>query len=159
MPAGKPSIQINSGARDARRLSTLLEVSQALSGTLNLKAAMHRVLATLVRHHGVVRGMIVLQREGELRIEASEGFEDRARSVVYRLGEGVTGWAIGEDGRGDDAKDALSLYDKLERAILPLYYEDRPRWIGVMKGAISKNGPLFNSHRMMRRYATDAYLR
>jgi starch phosphorylase len=28
----------------------------------------------------------------------------------------------------------------------------------VMKGAISKNGSYFSSHRMMRRYATEAYL-
>src|SRR5215510_6184150 len=31
-------------ASETRRLSTLLEVSQALSGTLNLKASLHRVL-------------------------------------------------------------------------------------------------------------------
>jgi starch phosphorylase len=29
----------------------------------------------------------------------------------------------------------------------------------VMKGAISKNASYFNSHRMMRRYATEAYIR
>jgi starch phosphorylase len=28
-----------------------------------------------------------------------------------------------------------------------------------MKGAISKNASYFNSHRMMRRYATEAYAR
>lgn len=32
-------------------------------------------------------------------------------------------------------------------------------WIKVMKGAISKNASYFNSHRMMRRYATEAYIR
>ena len=32
-------------------------------------------------------------------------------------------------------------------------------WIRVMKGAISKNASYFNSHRMMRRYATEAYIR
>ena len=68
-------------ARDARRLSTLLEVSQALSGSLNLKASMQRVLTILVRHHGVVRGMLTLLRDGELHVEAAEGFEERARSV------------------------------------------------------------------------------
>ena len=41
--------------REARRLSTLLEVSQALSGTLNLKSALHRVLEILARHHGAIR--------------------------------------------------------------------------------------------------------
>lgn len=72
--------------------------------------------------------------------------------------EGVTGWAIGSGGRGDG--DAEALYDKLERVVLPLYYgdsRDGRGWIQVMKGAISKNGSYFSSHRMMRRYATEAY--
>ena len=72
--------------------------------------------------------------------------------------EGVTGWAIG-DGRVETASnDARSLYDKLEQRVLPLYYEDRAKWTYVMKSAISRNGSLFNSHRMMRRYAAEAYL-
>ncbi|HEU4625388.1 MAG TPA: alpha-glucan family phosphorylase [Steroidobacteraceae bacterium] len=62
--------------------------------------------------------------------------------------EGVTGWAI---------DDATSLYDKLERVILPLY-RDKAGWVRVMLGAIAKNAAYFNSHRMMRRYATEAYL-
>lgn len=74
--------------------------------------------------------------------------------------EGVTGWAIGTgDAAGDDAE---ALYDKLERVVLPLYYraaDARGAWIKVMKGAISKNASYFNSHRMMRRYGTEAYLR
>jgi starch phosphorylase len=64
--------------------------------------------------------------------------------------EGVTGWAI---------EDAASLYDKLEQVVLPLYYDDRAGWLNVMKGAIGKNASCFNSHHMMRRYATEAYLR
>jgi hypothetical protein len=32
-------------------------------------------------------------------------------------------------------------------------------WVDVMKGAISKNAIYFNSLKMMRRYATEAYLR
>jgi starch phosphorylase len=43
--------------------------------------------------------------------------------------------------------------------VLPLYYGNRAGWIAVMKGAISKNAYFFNSHRMMRRYSSDAYLR
>ena len=84
MPAAKLGADANTATRDARRLSTLLEVSQALSGTLNLKAAMQRVLEILIRHHGVVRGMVTLLRDGELHVEAVEGFEDRARSVRYQ---------------------------------------------------------------------------
>ena len=70
--------------------------------------------------------------------------------------EGVTGWAVGE---GGSANHAAALYEKLERTVLPLYYDDRAGWIQVMKGAITKTASFFNSHRMMRRYASDAYLR
>jgi starch phosphorylase len=69
--------------------------------------------------------------------------------------EGVTGWAIG-DGADDPGADARSLYDKLERVVLPLF-ASRADWMKVMKGAISRNASLFHSHRMMRRYAADAY--
>jgi len=98
MPAAKPGADATAAARDARRLSTLLEMSQALSGTLNLKSAMQRVLATLIRHHSVVRGMVTLLKDGELLVEAAEGFEDRARTVRFKLGEGITGKVV-ESGR------------------------------------------------------------
>ncbi|HKC56650.1 MAG TPA: sigma 54-interacting transcriptional regulator [Vicinamibacterales bacterium] len=91
MPAAKPGPDATIASRDARRLSTLLEVSQALSGTLNLKSSMQRVLQILIRHHGVVRGMVTLLREGELHVEAIEGFDDRARTVSFKVGEGITG--------------------------------------------------------------------
>src|SRR3954462_13097885 len=94
MPAAKPGPDSTTAARDARRLSTLLEISQALSGTLNLKAALQRVLGTLMRQHSVVRGMITLLREGELHVEAVDGFEDRARTIRIKLGEGITGKVV-----------------------------------------------------------------
>lgn len=74
--------------------------------------------------------------------------------------EGQTGWAIESTNAYDG--DARALYDKLERTVLPLYRGrdgDRSGWLRVMKGAISINASYFNSHRMMRRYATEAYLR
>src|SRR4051812_1972834 len=88
MSVAKPIQDGPTATRDARRLSTLLEVSQALSGTLNLKASMQRVLQILIRHHGVVRGTVTLLRDGELHVEASEGFDDRARAVSFKVGEG-----------------------------------------------------------------------
>lgn len=72
--------------------------------------------------------------------------------------EGVTGWAIGDGSQHNSQGDAVSLYEKLERTVLPLFYDDRRAWIAVMKGAIAKCASLFSSHRMMRRYAVDAYL-
>lgn len=74
--------------------------------------------------------------------------------------EGVTGWAIGSDGDGGSDEDhATALYDKLESTILPLYYTDPGRWRWMMKQAIGNVAYYFNSQRMMRRYATEAYLR
>lgn len=73
--------------------------------------------------------------------------------------EGVTGWAINGT---DSSQDGRSLYDKLENVVLPAFHRSRTDptpWVRLMKGVISKNGSYFNSHRMMRRYSTEAYLR
>jgi starch phosphorylase len=78
--------------------------------------------------------------------------------------EGETGWSIGESRRGtvessDWSKDASSLYEKLEHAILPLFYHDRDRFIDVMRHAIALNGSFFNTHRMVLEYVLKAYFR
>ncbi|HAD04123.1 MAG: alpha-glucan phosphorylase [Desulfuromonadales bacterium GWD2_61_12] len=79
--------------------------------------------------------------------------------------EGVTGWAIGPPpleksiSENHSDADANDLYDKLQRLIVPLYYQDRPGWVRVMKNAIGKNAYYFNTHVMMRRYVTEAYIR
>lgn len=74
--------------------------------------------------------------------------------------EGHTGWAIGDgNGVADHSRDAALLYEKLQNVVLPLYYDQPDRWAWMMKEAISRNGSYFNTHRMMRRYAAEAYLR
>jgi len=79
--------------------------------------------------------------------------------------EGFTGWSIGPapqeltPGADADARDSEDLYHKLEQSIIPLYYNDRHTWIRMMQNAIGKNAYYFNSHRMMRRYVTEAYIR
>ncbi len=79
--------------------------------------------------------------------------------------EGVTGWSIGPAPQGNSIdqnhtdEDVHDLYEKLENTILPLYYEDRPGWIRVMKNAIGKNAYYFNTLVMMRRYVSEAYFR
>ncbi|MEE4253092.1 MAG: alpha-glucan family phosphorylase [Desulfuromusa sp.] len=78
--------------------------------------------------------------------------------------EGVTGWAIGpppaevDQGIGRANEDLEDMYQKLEKIIIPLYFEDRKEWIKVMKNAIGKNAYYFNTHVMMRRYVTEAYI-
>lgn len=74
--------------------------------------------------------------------------------------EGVTGWAIGEyreKEKADRAKDAASLYDKLEHAIIPMYYQSRVKFINIMRHAIALNGSFFNTQRMLQQYVLNAY--
>jgi len=80
--------------------------------------------------------------------------------------EGVTGWCIGESRRtvagsapADSKTEAQSLYAKLEEVILPMYYNDRAKFLAVMQHAIAINGSFFNTQRMVQQYITDAYLR
>jgi starch phosphorylase len=81
--------------------------------------------------------------------------------------EGVTGWSMGEAHQTDPgpdtlvnhAEDAESMYSKLESVILPMYYEERNRYLSVMQHAIAINGSFFNTQRMVQQYITDAYLR
>ncbi len=71
--------------------------------------------------------------------------------------EGVTGWAI--EGHGSQPPDGAALYDKLGGTVLPLYYEHQERWRRMMRQAIGYIPYYFNSHRMMRLYAAQAYLK
>lgn len=74
--------------------------------------------------------------------------------------EGKTGWSIGNGGSGepeDTAAEANSLYEKLESAILPMYYGQPNAYAAVARYAISLNGSFFNTQRMVRQYLTNAY--
>ncbi|MGE0448652.1 MAG: sigma-54 interaction domain-containing protein [Vicinamibacterales bacterium] len=79
-----------------RKLSTLLEASQALSATLDLHAALTRVLEILVRHHGAIRSAVVLQNQdtGEIALEATAGAVAAGKRVRFEKGEGITGRVI-----------------------------------------------------------------
>jgi hypothetical protein len=74
--------------------------------------------------------------------------------------KGVTGWAIDSTApvNGDRTPhDALSLYDKLEQVVIPLFYRNRSGFIGTMRHAIALNGSFFNTQRMLLRYVLKAY--
>ena len=78
--------------------------------------------------------------------------------------EGLTGWAIGpfpdqvSDEQERRKREISDLYNKLEFLIIPKFYQQRDDWIDLMKNSIGKVAYYFNTHRMMQRYATDAYL-
>jgi starch phosphorylase len=73
--------------------------------------------------------------------------------------EGVTGWSIGEDHTSGSSQDqeAASLYDKLEKVILPLYHRQPDAYARVMRYAIAINGSFFHSQRMFLQYIKNAY--
>ena len=78
--------------------------------------------------------------------------------------ENLTGWSIGPhnidnlDYQALFQKETEDLYNKLEYVIIPTYYHRHDEWIRLMKNSIGKIAYYFNSHRMMRRYVTEAYL-
>ncbi len=78
--------------------------------------------------------------------------------------EGLTGWAIGPspnqwlNEQETRKRELADLYNKLEYLIIPKFYQQRDSWIGMMRNSIGKIAYYFNTHRMMRRYTTDAYL-
>ena len=76
--------------------------------------------------------------------------------------EGTTGWSIGHNGQGIEvnrSNDARSLYGKLEHIIIPLFYQNRDRYVEIMRNTIALNGSFFNTHRMIQEYVLKAYFR
>ena len=89
-----------SRSADPRQLSDLLEVSQTLGGTLNLRAALQRVIAILEESRGTLSATIVLKDDeaGDLAVEAASGGGSSVRNARYRLGEGIVG-RVAQSGR------------------------------------------------------------
>jgi starch phosphorylase len=74
--------------------------------------------------------------------------------------EGVTGWAVGEGwqkGSVDADDDQQSLYEKLARNILPLYYTEPEKYVRLMQSTIALNGSFFTAERMVLQYAKAVY--
>lgn len=78
------------------------------------------------------------------------------------------GWAIGEnvnttDPEQEDAADAESIYQLLEKEVVPLYY-DRDRrnvphgWLRVSKEAMASILPFFSTRRMLKEYIDRMYV-
>lgn len=82
---------------------------------------------------------------------------------------GSNGWAIGSDqDYGDsleqDKSDAASLYDLLEKEIVPMYYQTHAvgdfsaEWMAKMKESIRSLTPQFSTRRMLKEYLRKMYL-
>src|SRR5262245_58646971 len=85
-----------SSGSDPRTLSDLLEVSQTLGSTLNLRAALLLVVAILEESHGRPSSAITSkdERGGGLAVEAASGASKLRGDARYRLGEGITGRVV-----------------------------------------------------------------
>jgi len=80
----------------------------------------------------------------------------------------LNGWSIGQgedytDLAYQDEVESHAIYDLLEKAVVPLFYErstdDLPKgWIERMKASISTVCPVFNTDRMVSEYTERFYL-
>ncbi|MEO1133977.1 MAG: alpha-glucan family phosphorylase, partial [Cyanobacteria bacterium J06639_1] len=80
---------------------------------------------------------------------------------------GKNGWAVGydiesADPEAQDLVDMQSLYDILEKEVVPLFYDRDSNgipvgWVQRMKESIRTNCPLFNTDRMVADYCTQYY--
>ena len=69
---------------------------------------------------------------------------------------GVNGWAIGDESAGDDKADLDALYNTLENEVMPAW-DDRSRWVAMMRASIRMGGDKFSSDRMVREYFGKMY--
>src|SRR6186997_471537 len=87
-------------SRELQKLTSLLQVSQALSGTLDLRAALQEVFDTHSRHHEALGNLVALGQKDarELQVEATEGFGRPGHQAPIIVGEGIIG-KVAESGR------------------------------------------------------------
>jgi Nif-specific regulatory protein len=83
----------NDATNENRELTSLQEMSKALSEESPVKARVERALQILEHRHDVQRSMVIVFRAGtrELHIDASVGLSPDDQRARYTLGEGVTG--------------------------------------------------------------------
>jgi len=82
--------------------------------------------------------------------------------------DGSNGWAINgnvdDDHQAQDFRDARTLFDLLEQAVLPMFHERDAdgvpqRWVAMMRRSLQTNGPRFSATRMVREYISRVYER
>ncbi|MCX7921947.1 MAG: alpha-glucan family phosphorylase [Clostridia bacterium] len=67
---------------------------------------------------------------------------------------GVTGWQIGDayEGEDQDLVDMESLYKVLLEEVVPTYYDNRAKWVEMMKASINMSTWKFSALRMVEEY-------
>ena len=88
---------LSSVKRELKELQLLLEISQILDRSMDLREVVGPVLEALARHMEMLRGTLALvnRETGEIQVDAAHGLsESQKEKGRYRLGEGVTGKVI-----------------------------------------------------------------
>lgn len=76
---------------------------------------------------------------------------------------GVNGWILDkmfssfDDDLTEDEKDMKALYKILREEVVPIYYNDRQRWINMMKASIEMSEVKFSAARMIKEYYNKMY--
>lgn len=93
---------------------------------------------------------------GVLNLSVADGW------VAEGPQHGVSGWlldtysgnALGDD---QDERDLQALYQVLFNEVIPIYYQDRNRWLEMMRASIDMAHYQFSTHRMLREYYDVLY--
>ena len=76
---------------------------------------------------------------------------------------GISGWLLDEvleeelPHEDQDAYDLRALFQVLNSEIIPIYYFDRSRWVGMMRASIEMAQSKFTTRRMFRQYWQQMY--
>lgn len=75
---------------------------------------------------------------------------------------GVNGWQFGngfesKDDKKLDANDQKSLYEVLLNEVIPTYYDNRQKWVSIMKASIQSTREEFAVKRMLEEYYEKLY--
>ena len=75
---------------------------------------------------------------------------------------GVNGWQFGDGFESEveaelDAHDLKGLYKVLQEEVIPTYYEDRDKWVAMMKASIQDTREEFAVKRMLEEYYEKLY--
>ncbi len=76
--------------------------------------------------------------------------------------DGVNGWQFGDGKEPGDVEDinehdSNALYDTLLNRVIPTYYENRGKWIEMMKASIATTRDYFSVNRMLTEYYQELY--
>jgi starch phosphorylase len=73
---------------------------------------------------------------------------------------GANGWQFGDgyEGPNQDSHDLDALYETLLSEVLPTYYDNKAKWVQMMRESISGTEEEFSSDRMVEEYYSRLYI-